>query len=245
MPSHYQEYSEGEYYAVRSAMITKQRAGQETKVETGLSVLDLGILPYEEAFELQKKMARRRIEGKIGDHLLLLEHPPVITVGRNARLENILADSQLLGKEGISVIQTDRGGDVTYHGPGQLVGYPILNLRKMRPDVQWYVSQLEKSIIETLRNFYIQATQVKGLRGVWVEGYKIASIGVRISKWVTHHGFALNVHTNLSHFELIRPCGLVGAKMTSMEKILGKKVKMEEVKKVYAEVFSTMFQVQG
>lgn len=236
-------------------MASKESAVQESRVEIsrgetprgewGLSILDLGIVPYEEAFELQKKMARRRIEGEIGDHLLLLEHPPVITVGRNAGLENILADSQFLEKEGISVIQTDRGGDVTYHGPGQLVGYPILNLKKMRSDVQWYVSQLEESIIETLQNFSIQATRVKGMRGVWVEGYKIASIGVRISKWVTHHGFALNVNTNLSHFELIRPCGLVGVKMTSMEKILEEKVQMDEVKKVYAEVFSSIFQVQG
>jgi lipoate-protein ligase B len=226
-------------------MAAKQSVVQKSRIETGLSILNLGIVPYEEAFQLQKKMARRRIEGEIGDHLLLLEHPPVITVGRNAGLENILADSQFLEKEGISVIQTDRGGDVTYHGPGQLVGYPILNLKRIRPDVQWYVSMLEESIIETLQNFSIQATRAKGMRGVWVEGYKIASIGVRISKWVTHHGFALNVNTNLSHFELIRPCGLVGIKMTSMEKILGKKVKMEEVKKVYAEVFSTMFQVQG
>lgn len=231
-------------------MAAKESVAQESRVETSsvetrLSILNLGILPYEEAFELQKKITRRRIEGKIGDHLLLLEHPPVITAGRNARLGNILADSQLLEKEGISVLQTDRGGDVTYHGPGQLVGYPILNLKKMRPDVQWYVSQLEESIIESLQNFSIQATRVKGMRGVWVEGYKIASIGVRISKWVTHHGFALNVNTNLSHFELIRPCGLVGAKMTSMEKILEEKVQMDEVKKVYAEVFSTMFQAQG
>lgn len=231
-------------------MAAKESAVQESRVEIsrgewGLSVLDLGILPYEEAFELQKKITRRRIEGEIGDHLLLLEHPPVITVGRNAHLENILADSQFLEKEGISVLQTDRGGDVTYHGPGQLVGYPILNLKKVRPDVQWYVSKLENSIIETLRNFSIQATRLKGMRGVWIEGYKIASIGVRISKWVTHHGFALNVNTNLSHFELIRPCGLVGVKMTSMEKILEEKVQMDEVKKVYAEVFSSIFQVQG
>lgn len=225
-------------------MVVKESVVQKSLAETKLSILDLGVVPYEEAFELQKEMARQRIEGKIDDHLLLLEHPPVITVGRNAGLENILADSQFLEKEGISVIQTDRGGDVTYHGPGQLVGYPILNLKKMRSDVQWYVSQLEESIIETLQNFSIQATRVKGMRGVWVEGYKIASIGVRISKWVTHHGFALNVNTNLSHFELIRPCGLVEVKMTSMEKILGKKVKMDEVKGVYAQVFSTMFQAQ-
>ncbi|MBT9170721.1 MAG: Octanoyltransferase [Actinobacteria bacterium] len=223
-------------------MAAKQSVVQKSRIETKLCILNLGIVPYEEAFELQKKMARCRIEGEIGDHLLLLEHPPVITVGRNARLENILADSQFLEKEGISVLQTDRGGDVTYHGPGQLVGYPILNLKKMRPDVQWYVSQLEESIIETLQNFSIPATRVKGLRGVWVEGYKIASIGVRISKWVTHHGFALNVNTNLSHFELIRPCGLVGVRMTSMEKVLEKKVRMDEVKKVYAAVFSTLFQ---
>ncbi|GFP20263.1 lipoyl(octanoyl) transferase [Candidatus Hakubella thermalkaliphila] len=223
-------------------MAAKQSVVQKSRIETKLCILNLGIVPYEEAFELQKKMARCRIEGEIGDHLLLLEHPPVITVGRNARLANILADSQFLEKEGISVLQTDRGGDVTYHGPGQLVGYPILNLKKMRPDVQWYVSQLEESIIETLQNFSIPATRVKGLRGVWVEVYKIASIGVRISKWVTHHGFALNVNTNLSHFELIRPCGLVGVRMTSMEKVLEKKVRMDEVKKVYAAVFSTLFQ---
>ncbi|GFP37206.1 lipoyl(octanoyl) transferase [Candidatus Hakubella thermalkaliphila] len=146
-------------------MAAKQSVVQKSRIETKLCILNLGIVPYEEAFELQKKMARCRIEGEIGDHLLLLEHPPVITVGRNARLANILADSQFLEKEGISVLQTDRGGDVTYHGPGQLVGYPILNLKKMRPDVQWYVSQLEESIIETLQNFSIPATRVKGLRG--------------------------------------------------------------------------------
>jgi lipoyl(octanoyl) transferase len=172
------------------------------------TVLELGRLEYAEALELQQRLVAERKQGLIGDHLLLVEHPHVITLGRNGHMENVLAGADILARAGISFFPTDRGGDVTYHGPGQLVGYPILDLREWKRDVGAYVRAIEQSVIDTLGEYGIEAGRIPKLTGVWVNDRKIAAIGVHISRWVTSHGFALNVSTDLSYFQYIVPCGL-------------------------------------
>src|ERR1044071_5881399 len=169
---------------------------------------DLGRMNYGEALTLQKDLAEQRKRGEIPDQLLLLEHPHVITLGRNGHLENLLAGDQILDRAGISFYPTDRGGDVTYHGPGQLVGYPILDLRDWKRDVGAYVRGIEQVIIDTLADLGITAGRIPKLTGVWVGERKIAAIGIHLSRWVTSHGFALNVNTDLSYFQYIVPCGL-------------------------------------
>src|SRR5207245_2014143 len=168
----------------------------------------LGRVDYASALEIQQQLAASRKQGTVADHLLLLEHPHVITLGRNGHLENLLAGDDILERAGIAFFPTDRGGDVTYHGPGQLVGYPILDLRDWQRDVGAYVRALEQAIIDTLADFHIQAGRIPKLTGVWVGERKIAAIGVHLSRWVTSHGFALNVSTDLSYFQYIIPCGL-------------------------------------
>lgn len=168
----------------------------------------LGRLEYEAALELQRDLVEQRKRGQIPDQLLLLEHPHVITLGRNARAEHLLARPEILARAGIRVYPTDRGGDVTYHGPGQVVGYPILDLRAWRRDVVAYVRSLEQVLIDALARFSIQAGRLEGCTGVWIEDRKIAAIGVHISRWITSHGFALNVDTDLDYFRYIVPCGL-------------------------------------
>jgi lipoyl(octanoyl) transferase len=171
-------------------------------------VRELGRIAYGDALELQQELVAARKQGTIADHLLLLEHPHVITLGRNGHMENLLASDEILGRAGISFYPTDRGGDVTYHGPGQLVGYPILDLREWKRDVGAYVRGIEQCIIDTLAEYGIIAGRIPKLTGVWVDDRKIAAIGVHISRWVTSHGFALNVDTDLSYFQYIVPCGL-------------------------------------
>ncbi len=173
-----------------------------------LELRDLGRLGYAEACELQREAVARRAEGAIPDQLLIVEHPHVITFGRNARPENLLASPDALARAGITVHETNRGGDVTYHGPGQVVGYPILDLRPWKRDVVAYIRGLEEVIIRTLAEFGLPAGRESGMTGVWVGGRKIAAIGVHISRWITSHGFALNVDTDLSYFHYIVPCGL-------------------------------------
>ncbi|HEY1242266.1 MAG TPA: lipoyl(octanoyl) transferase LipB, partial [Bryobacteraceae bacterium] len=160
---------------------------------------ELGRVDYGKAFELQQQLATERKQRLIGDQLLLLEHPHVVTLGRNGHMENLLAPPEVLSRAGISFYSTDRGGDITYHGPGQLVGYPILDLREWKRDVVGYVRAVEQVIIDTLADFSISACRIPKLTGVWVDGRKIAAIGVHISRWVTSHGFALNVQTDLSY----------------------------------------------
>ena len=172
------------------------------------AVLELGRLEYAEAAALQQRLVAERKQGLIEDHLLLVEHPHVITLGRNGHMENVLAGADILTRAGIAFFPTDRGGDVTYHGPGQLVGYPILDLREWKRDVGAYVRAIEQSIIDTLAEYGIEAGRIPKLTGVWVNERKIAAIGVHISRWVTSHGFALNVSTDLSYFQYIVPCGL-------------------------------------
>lgn len=202
-------------------------------------VRQLGRVSYGAALELQRRLVEQRKQGIIPDQLLLLEHPHVITLGRNGRLEHLLAPLDALGRAGIEFHHTDRGGDVTYHGPGQVVGYPIIDLRQWRRDVVAYVRALEQVIIEALAQFGIAATRVQGWTGVWVEGRKIAAIGVHISRWVTSHGFALNVNTDLSYFRYIVPCGLT-APVTSMAE-LGVSATLAEVMTALAASFGRVF----
>ncbi|MBI2956434.1 MAG: lipoyl(octanoyl) transferase LipB [Acidobacteria bacterium] len=189
-------------------------------------VTDWGLEPYGRILALQRELVAARKAGRVPDLLLLGEHPPVITLGRNARREHVLLSEDELARRGVELHDTDRGGDVTYHGPGQLVGYPILDLSQHRRDVVWYVRALEEVLIRAARAFGIEATrrtapaQKRPLyTGVWVGEEKLAAIGVHISRWVTSHGFAFNVTTDLSHFDLIVPCGLRGEGVTSLAKL--------------------------
>jgi len=196
-------------------------------------------MDYGEALELQQELVAGRKEGTPGDHLLLLEHPHVITLGRNGHMENLLAGSQMLERAGVAFFPTDRGGDITYHGPGQLVGYPILDLREWKRDVGAYVRAIEQVIIDTLGDYGIAAGRIPKLTGVWVDGRKIAAIGVHISRWVTSHGFALNVSTDLSYFHYIVPCGLTRP-VTSMAQ-LGVSAGWREVGRTLAGHFGRVF----
>ena len=200
-------------------------------VARGLQIRRLGIVPYAEALELQKHLVEERRAGRIPDQLLLLQHPPVITLGVKARHDrsHVLASPADLEEEGVEIFETGRGGDVTYHGPGQLVGYPILDLRPDRCDVHKYVRDLEEALIRAAADFGVATERIQGLTGVWAAKNKLAAIGVRISRWITSHGFAFNVGTNLSHFDLIVPCGIADKGVTSLEVLLGRRVAMDEV----------------
>jgi lipoyl(octanoyl) transferase len=196
-----------------------------------VDVKRLGRVDYQAALDLQKELVERRKQGLIPDQLLLLEHPHVITLGaRNHNASsNVLETPEALARKGVALFETGRGGDVTYHGPGQLVGYPILQLPADRRDVHRYVRDLEEVLILTVADFGIAASRIPGLTGIWVGDHKLAAIGVRISRWVTSHGFALNVSTDLSNFGLIVPCGIADKGVTSMERVLGHEVPMDEV----------------
>jgi len=181
------------------------------------------VRPYAETLHLQRAIARARIEGSLShDVLLLVEHPPVITLGRSSSKDHLVAPEALLAARGVERFDVDRGGDVTFHGPGQLVGYPIIDLKKHRQDLHWYLRQLEEVLIRAVGTFGLDATRNPGYTGVWVRGgkHKLASIGVHARDWVTWHGFALNVTTDLSYFDLIVPCGISGVEMTSVEREL-------------------------
>jgi lipoyl(octanoyl) transferase len=182
----------------------------------------LGVTPYGEALEYQRAVARARISGEIAqDVLLLVEHPPVVTLGRSSKERHLLASPELLASRGIELFEVERGGDVTFHGPGQLVGYPIIDLKRHRRDLHWYLRTLEAALIEALGEFGIPAELNVGLTGVWTRGRKIASIGVHARDWVTWHGFALNVATDLSYFDVMVPCGIQAVTMTSIARELG------------------------
>jgi lipoyl(octanoyl) transferase len=202
-------------------------------------VRELGRIDYARALDIQRELVAGRKQGAVPDHLLLLEHPHVITLGRNGHMENLLAGDDVLDRAGISFYLTDRGGDVTYHGPGQLVGYPILDLREWQRDVGAYVRAVEQVIIDTLADYGIAAGRIPKLTGVWAGDRKIAAIGVHISRWVTSHGFALNVHTDLDYFRYIVPCGLTRP-VTSMAQ-LGVRATLEEVSRTLAVHFGRVF----
>jgi lipoate-protein ligase B len=185
--------------------------------ERELWVVRQGVTRYGEILELQRRLAAARITGEIGqDVLLLLEHEPVVTLGRSSKDKNVIASKEFLASRGIELFEVERGGDVTFHGPGQLVGYPIIDLKRHKQDLHWYLRQLEQALISTLGEFGIAAERNTGYTGVWTGGRKIASIGVHARDWVTWHGFALNVTTDLSYFDLIVPCGIDGVVMTSV-----------------------------
>jgi lipoyl(octanoyl) transferase len=209
-----------------------------------IEVRRLGIVGYADALALQQSLVEDRKDGRIPDQLLLLQHPPVITLGVKNRHDrgNIIASPEALEQQGVTVVETGRGGDVTYHGPGQLVGYPILDLKPDRCDVHRYVRDLEQVLIDTAAGFGVSAGRVAGLTGAWVENDKLAAIGVRISRWITSHGFAFNVTTNLSHFELIVPCGIRGRGVTSLDRLLGHPIQLDRVETAVIEAFARVFE---
>jgi len=208
-----------------------------------LEVRRLGVIGYEEALALQRHLVEERRAERVPDLLLLLQHPPVITLGvkGDGGRANIVATSDRLAALGISVHETGRGGDVTYHGPGQIVGYPILDLRPDRCDVHRYVRDVEEVMIRVCADYGVSADRIKGLTGAWVGSEKIGAIGVRISRWITSHGFAFNVSTNLDHFQLIVPCGITDRGVTSLEKELGRHVPTADVEDALVKHFADTF----
>ena len=203
----------------------------------------MGVVPYARALEMQRALVTDRQAGRIPDGLILLEHPHVITLGASARRsrENVLASPEVLDGHGVELYEAPRGGNVTYHGPGQLVGYPILDLKPDRCDVHRYVRDLEEVLIRTVRAFDVVATRVPGLTGVWVGDRKLAAIGVHLSRWVTSHGFALNVNTDLDYFKLIRPCGIRDHGVTSLAALTGDQLCVSDVEQALVLEFSAVF----
>lgn len=209
-----------------------------------MHVVHLGLVPYARGLELQRAVARARINGEIAyDVLLLLEHPPVVTLGRSSKAQNLVASPALLAARGVELFEAERGGDVTFHGPGQLVGYPIVNLREHKEDLHWYLRQVEAVLMHALSAIGIPSQRSDGRTGVWTQnGDKIASIGVHARDWVTWHGFALNVSTNLSYFDLMVPCGLAGVQMTSVSRELGARApSLATVAEIVAASFGEIF----
>jgi len=201
------------------------------------NIIDLGISEFKDTWNLQKELQKKRILGEIEDQLILVEHPAVYTLGKNASKEHILKK-----KEGISIIQTDRGGNITFHGPGQLVGYPILDLNFYKRSITWYMRELEQLMIDVLKEYGIEGSTKKGLTGTWVKDHKIAALGVRISRWVTMHGFSLNISPDLSYYQDIIPCGIQEYGVTSMAMIMGEEVpSMDEVKIKMVDYFKNRF----
>ena len=200
-----------------------------------------GCLPYSQALVLQTRICELKKRGFKRDVLLLLEHTPVITLGRSAKKENLLVDEEYLKKKGIDLRETDRGGDITFHGPGQLVGYPILALGTGERDVRDYMRRLEESLIRLLREFDIESARNPGYTGVWTEHGKVAAMGVHISRWITRHGFALNVNTDLAFFNLIIPCGITDKGVTSMQRLLARELDIKTVAHKYIQEFEGVF----
>ena len=209
-----------------------------------LEVRRMGLVGYQEALELQRELVEERRANRIPDLLLLLQHPPVITLGVRSETAraNVVATSERLAELGIEVHETGRGGDVTYHGPGQIVGYPILDLRPDRCDVHKYVRDLEEVMIRTCADYGIAAGRIAGLTGTWVGAEKIGAIGIRISRWITSHGFAFNVRTDLDHFKLIVPCGISDRGVTSLERLTGRTIALDAVEDALVRRFSDVFE---
>lgn len=209
----------------------------------GFKAYRLGVVDYQYALKLQLSLLEKRMKEEIEDVLLLLQHPPTFTMGRSGRAKHLLSNIEELKKRGIHFEAITRGGDITYHGPGQLVGYPIIDLNKFKLDIHWFLRNIEEVIIYALSDFKIRAERKKGLTGVWVNDDKIASIGVAVKRWITYHGFALNVNTDLSYFDMIIPCGIQGTKITSMKKLLGERedINMMKVESSIVNAFSRVF----
>ena len=204
-----------------------------------MRILDLGIIEYKKAWALQKKLWKEVFEGK-EEVFIILRHPPVITLGRSSHKENVLVEVEILKKKGVEIFEVERGGDVTFHGLGQWVGYPIIDLRKRKRDVHLYLRNLEEVIIKALSHYSIEGKRIPKMTGVWVGRKKIASIGVAISHWITYHGFAFDIKDEKEYFSLINPCGL-GKEMTSLERETGRNIDMDEVKEVIKEKFNEIF----
>ena len=205
-----------------------------------------GLVRYEEALELQRRAARARIAGEIAeDVLFLVEHPPVVTLGRSTKAGNLLASAETLARRGVELFEVERGGDVTFHGPGQLVGYPIVDLKRHKKDLHWYLRQVEQALIDALGGFGIAAERNPGLTGVWTGGRKIASIGVHARDWVTWHGFALNVSTDLTYFDLMVPCGIQAVTMTSIARELGRDVGVGDVADAVGSAVAKVFGLEA
>jgi lipoyl(octanoyl) transferase len=210
--------------------------------------VNAGLIRYNAAYELQKQLVEARKAEAVPDVLLFCEHPHVITVGRNGKRDHLLAGDRLLAQMNVEFCATDRGGDITYHGPGQVVGYPVLDLTEYRRDVRWYVEQIEEVMIRATADFGLRAARVEGRHGIWVESAsgeeKLAAIGVHLSRWVTSHGFAYNVSTDLRYFDLIVPCGIAGRRATSLESVLARSVSDSEVHERLAQHFGEIFQAE-
>ena len=219
------------------------RADVESGFSRMIEVRRLGTVPYAEALQLQRELVEERRAGRVPDLLLLLQHPPVITLGvkGDGGRSNVLVTDERLAELGVDISETGRGGDVTYHGPGQIVGYPILDLKPDRCDVHRYVRDLEDVMIRVCADYGVSATRITGLTGTWIGNEKVGAIGVRISRWITSHGFAFNVTTNLADFQLIVPCGIADHGVTSLEKATGRTLKIDEVEARVAVQFATVF----
>ncbi len=208
-----------------------------------IDIYKLGIVNYQKGLEYQKKLLSKRISEEIPDSLILLEHPPTITTGRRGNTENLRVKKEYLEKHGIPFVHSSRGGDITFHGPGQVVGYPIMNLKNHGTDIRKHLRKIEEVIILTLGDFDIEGRRIEGVTGVWVKRSKIASIGIAVRKWVTYHGFALNVCTNLNYFDLILSCGITDVRITSIGSWMknGSDVKMDEVTRSVIKNFIAVF----
>jgi lipoyl(octanoyl) transferase len=210
-----------------------------------LWVVSGGRVPYADALALQREVAAARISGDIPqDVLLIVEHPPVVTLGRSAKAQHLVCSAAFLATQGVELHEVERGGDITFHGPGQLVGYPIIDLKRHTQDLHWYLRKVEEALIDALDDLGLRAERHAGLTGVWTSGRKIASIGVHARDWVTWHGFALNVTTDLSYFDLIVPCGIDGVVMTSLARELGTVPDASKVERVVAAAFGEVFRLK-
>ncbi len=205
---------------------------------TFLKIIDLGLIEYNEAYRIQQEVLMNRQFGEVPDTLLLAEHMPVITIGRSGSRENILISEDELKKQSIPIFEIDRGGDVTYHGPGQLVAYPIMDIKALtNGDIHKFLRILEEAVIRFLSHYNITGNRISNYTGVWVCDKKIASIGIGVRKWISYHGMALNINPDMSHFSMLNPCGLDANKMTSLERVLGKPISISDVKREFIESF--------
>ena len=225
-----------------------EHIGDSITSQRTIEVLDCGVIRFADAWEKQRELLayitaqKRNTPTESDNFLMLLEHPHVYTMGKTTDITNVLFNDTLLEQIGAEQFAIDRGGDVTYHGPGQLVGYPILNLTMWKEDLHWYLRAIEETIIQALQYFSIEGFRVEGRTGVWTRDGKVCAIGIKCSRWVTMHGFAWNINTNLSYFNNIIPCGIQDAGVTSLEKLLGRKIEMPEVKQVYVKAFTKVFE---
>ncbi|MCM8790133.1 MAG: lipoyl(octanoyl) transferase LipB [Candidatus Omnitrophica bacterium] len=204
-------------------------------------IIDLGLTDYEQAYRAQLEFVARRKLGEIEDTLLITEHNPVFTIGRTGSKESLLVDEKVLAQKGIKVLSVDRGGDITFHGPGQLVAYPIIDLKASLCDLHRYLRYLEEAVILFLKRYSVAAGRITGKTGVWVQGRKIASLGIGASGWVTYHGLSININVDLSFFAMIYPCGMKSVETISLNRILGKNVAMDEAKRIFVAYFQKVF----